>query len=322
MRDADCIIVGGGIAGLQAAIQLGRYSVHKVLVVDDGQGRSSRCRSYHNIIGFPEGVSGAELRAKGRMQAERTGVLFEQDRIVRAERRGERIWLAGSAGRQYTASAVLLATGLSDRIPDISGITATLGKSVYVCPDCDGYEIQNRRTILMGSGEPGASMALTLIERTRELMYINHEQMPISAELHRSMKQAGVRYLEAAIKEVRHAGDGWIQGVVTEDGQHFDAERGFVAFGGNQVHSGLARQLGAKIADNDHVHADPRSMQAAPQVWIAGDLGIHAEQATVAMGEGAIAAIWIHKALKQLRQQEQQELQSKMADVPARAKFD
>jgi thioredoxin reductase len=66
------------------------------------------------------------------------------------------------------------------------------------------------------------------------------------------------------------------------------------------VHYELAEQLGAVIADNKHVEANPRSMQAAPQVWIAGDLGLHAEQATVAMGEGAIAAIWIHKALQKL----------------------
>ena len=176
-----------------------------------------------------------------------------------------------------------------------------MGRTVYVCPDCDGYEIQDQRTILLGAGEAGANMAMVLIQRTNELLYINHEQSPISAELHRSMKEAGVRYLEAAVQEVQQMEDGHITGVLTEDGQIYESERGFIAFGGNRVHYELAEQLGAVIADNKHVEANARSMQAAPNVWIAGDLGLHAEQATVAMGEGSIAAIWIHKALQQMK---------------------
>ncbi|MGE6576413.1 NAD(P)/FAD-dependent oxidoreductase [Paenibacillus xylanexedens] len=300
MREVDCIIVGGGLAGLQAAIQLGRYSAHQVLVIDAGEGRSTLCRTYHNILGFPDGVSGEELRERGRMQAEQTGVSFEKDRIIKAERQGEHIQLFGTSGSEYRSKTVLLATGLSDRVPDIPGLTPTLGRTVYVCPDCDGYEIQDQRTVLLGSGEPGANMAMILIQRTNDLLYINHEQAPISAELHRSMKEAGVRYLEAAVQEVQQIEDGHITGVLTEDGQIFESERGFIAFGGNRVHYELAEQLGAVIADNKHVEADPRSLQAANNVWIAGDLGLHAEQATVAMGEGSIAAIWIHKALQQM----------------------
>ncbi|RAJ00852.1 thioredoxin reductase [Paenibacillus pabuli] len=303
MREYDCIIVGGGLAGLQAAIQMGRYSCHRVLVVDAGEGRSTLCRTYHNILGFPDGVSGEELRSKGRMQAERTGVSFEKDRIIKAGRRGEQIQLFGSSGSEYMAKTVLLATGLTDRIPAIRGLRSTLGRTVYVCPDCDGYEIQDQRTILLGAGEAGANMAMVLIQRTNELLYINHEQSPISAELHRSMKEAGVRYLEAAVQEVQQMEDGHITGVLTEDGQIYESERGFVAFGGNRVHYELAEQLGAVIAENKHVEANARSMQAAPNVWIAGDLGLHAEQATVAMGEGSIAAIWIHKALQQMKKE-------------------
>ncbi|MCP1183789.1 NAD(P)/FAD-dependent oxidoreductase [Paenibacillus sp. 1781tsa1] len=300
MREVDCIIVGGGLAGLQAAIQLGRYSAHQVLVIDAGEGRSTLCRTYHNILGFPDGVSGEELRARGRMQAERTGVSFEKDRIVQAGRHGEKIQLFGTSGVEYRSKTVLLATGLTDRVPDIPGLTPTLGRTVYVCPDCDGYEIQDQRTVLLGSGEAGANMAMILIQRTNDLLYINHEQAPISAELHRSMKEAGVRYLEAAVQEVQQIEDGHITGILTEDGQIFESERGFIAFGGNRVHYELAEQLGAVIADNKHVEADSRSLQAATNVWIAGDLGLHAEQATVAMGEGSIAAIWIHKALQQM----------------------
>jgi thioredoxin reductase len=85
----DCMIIGGGIAGLQAAIQLGRYSVHNVLVIDAGYGRSTLCRQYHNLLGFPEGISGEELRSRGRTQAKSYGVKFVQDTVIEAKKREE-----------------------------------------------------------------------------------------------------------------------------------------------------------------------------------------------------------------------------------------
>ncbi|WHX51252.1 NAD(P)/FAD-dependent oxidoreductase [Paenibacillus woosongensis] len=296
----DCIIVGGGIAGLQAAIQLGRYSAYDVLVVDAGEGRSTLCRGYHNILGWPDGISGQELRARGRHQAESTGVRFAQDRIVTAARTAAgTILLKGETGQTYETYTTLLATGVSDRIPEIPGLVPLLGSSVYICPDCDGYEIEGKCTVLMGSGDAGANMALLLAERTNSLTYVNHESSRISPELLEQMGHASISYIEAAIVEIRSAAEGQIEQIILHDGTVLPAERGFIAFGGNKVHSDLARQLGAVLSDNGHVESDPRSKQTSvDNVWAAGDIALHAEQATVAMGEGSIAAIWINKALR------------------------
>lgn len=85
----DCIIVGGGIAGLQAAIQLGRYSSHRVLVIDSGYGRSTLCHQYHNILGFPDGISGEDLRRLGRHEATKLGTEFVEGKAVKAAKRDE-----------------------------------------------------------------------------------------------------------------------------------------------------------------------------------------------------------------------------------------
>ncbi|WP_410769085.1 NAD(P)/FAD-dependent oxidoreductase [Fontibacillus sp. BL9] len=297
----DCIIVGGGIAGLQAAIQLGRYDCHKVLVIDAGSGRSAVCRNYRNVLGFPDGISGPDLRERGRRQAESLGIIFQQDKIMTAERTSEdgNFKLTGKDGIEYYARIMLLATGVTDRIPELPGLQALLGSTVYICPDCDGHEIQGKRTVLMGAGDTGAEMAMILIDRTKDLIYVNHESASMSAENREKLKSSGVRYESGAIAEVR--GDdqtGTIEGIVMADGRIFEAERGFVAFGGNRVHSDLARQLGVRLSHNKHIETDPRSKESNVKgLFAAGDIGIHAEQVTVAMGEGSLAAIWIHKAL-------------------------
>jgi thioredoxin reductase (NADPH) len=297
----DAIIVGGGFAGLQAAIQLGRYSAHRVLVIDAGSGRSNLCRTYHNILGWPDGVSGDEIRARGRRQAETAGVEFISDKVVKADKYEQLFLLTGERGRQYESKTLLLATGVMDRFPELPGLVPTLGKSVYVCPDCDGFEIQGRQTVLLGSGDAGANMAFILRERTGDLTYINHEHEPVSEENLARLRAEGIIYIEQAATHIVQENDGMIKGVALQDGTHLPAERGFIAFGRNAVHSELAAQLGVTLHKNRHIEVNRRSLMTnVEHLWVAGDVAVHAEQATVAMGEGAIAGIWMHKELKKI----------------------
>ncbi|WJH34933.1 NAD(P)/FAD-dependent oxidoreductase [Paenibacillus sp. CC-CFT747] len=297
----DCIIVGGGIAGLQAAVQLGRYTKHKVLVIDSGYGRSTLCRRYHNVLGWPDGVSGEQLRETGRKQAGSLGVQFAEDTVVSASREDTGFSLAGRSGGAYSARTLLLATGLLDRFPELPGLVPCFGRTVYVCPDCDSFEVRHRRTVVLGAGDVGANMAFTLSERTSELTYINHDGTTVSEEALGRLKELGIGYREEPISRIETKGDGEITAAVLESGERIEAERGFIAFGGNEVKSELAKQLGVERLENKHVPADPRTkMTNVPNVWVAGDLGVHAEQLTIAMGEGALAAIWIHKTLCQM----------------------
>jgi thioredoxin reductase len=292
----DCIIVGGGIAGLQAAIQIGRYG-HSALVVDKGDGRSTLCRNYHNLLGWPDGVSGSELRRLGRLHAEKYGIRFEKDEIRTGERKEELFVLQGDRG-EYRALTVLLATGIKDRFPDLPGLVPCLGRTVYVCPDCDGYEVRNRKTVVMGSGDPGAGMALVLSDRTKDLVFVNHERKEVSPELAAKLREKGIETVAEPIAEVLTEGDGDLRGVKLASGGEIWAERGFIAFGGNEVRSALAEQLGAERHENGHVMTDPRTkMTTVPNLWAAGDIGVHSEQLAIAMGEGVQAAIWMHKAL-------------------------
>lgn len=341
----DCIIIGGGIAGLQAAIQLGRYR-HKVLVVDKGGGRSTLCLSYNNILGWPDGVAGPELRKLGRQHASQFGVEFIETEVIAVSKEGDTFEVMLSAGGGALRSRTLLAaTGVTDNHPELAGLVPCLGRTVFVCPDCDGYETTGKRTAIMGAGAAGASVANALSYWCSDLIYINHDGAAIGSGMLDKLQQKGIEYVEEAIDRIEaipashgrvdtllqvkaaeekgtgrgfvkltpggtssaeavevsgmeEASCGLLRGVWLKSGRFVQAERGFIAFGGNKVHTNLFQHLGVERLENGHIVTDPRSKQTSvPGLWAAGDVGIHSEQAVVAMGEGHLAAIWIHKAL-------------------------
>ena len=290
----DCIIIGGGIAGLQASIQLGRY-MHKVLVIDSGDGRSTLCRSYHNILGYPDGVSGQQLRELGRRQAEQLGIHFLTGKVESIAKENKSFQVSVTNGETFTSERLLLATGVMDRIPSFPDLRPCLGISVYVCPDCDGYEVKGKRTIVIGSGKTGVEMAKMLSYWTKELIYINHEQKVVDQKDLQMLRELQIQYIEMPIKQVL-ANESQLEGFLLESGETIRGNHAFLAFGGNEVRSHLVKQLGVEMLENKHLVIDPRTkMTNVHKLWAAGDVVAHSEQVTIAMGEGTQAAIWIHK---------------------------
>ncbi|MBO8157917.1 MAG: NAD(P)/FAD-dependent oxidoreductase [Bacillaceae bacterium] len=292
----DCIIIGGGIAGLQAAIQLGRYE-HKVLVIDANDGRSVWCKRYHNILGYPDGISGEELRHIGRSQAREYGVSFVTDEVISVHP-STPFEVITRGGRQLEVKRLLLATGVKDRLPDIPNMKDCLGISLYVCPDCDGYEIKDEPSLVIGSGNTGAKMALTLTYWNDDILFINHGKKPLDRAIKQKLKQKGIDYIEEQVEKIILDKYANMKGVRLENGIEIFRKKGFIAFGGNKVESSLAKQLGVETLENKHILVNPRTKETSVKhVWAAGDVVAHSEQVTIAMGEGSQAAIWIHKSL-------------------------
>jgi thioredoxin reductase (NADPH) len=298
MKTFQCMIIGGGIAGLQAAIQLGRYN-HDVVVIDKGEGRSTLCKCYHNVLGWPDGIDGKELRQLGRTHAEKYGVHFILDEIITANRSNKGFILHASSNEQYECQYLLMATGITDRIPlSIPNLKDCLGLSIYICPDCDGYEVKNRRVVVLGSGDVGANMVMTLAYWTSDIVYINHSKSKISKDLQLKLKGLGVTVILEQVEKVNLNSSAEFSGVTLMSGEEVIGERGFLAFGGSKINTDLLKQLGVERLENHHVVADPRSKETnIANVWVAGDIVAHSEQLTIAMGEGAQAAIWIHKRI-------------------------
>ena len=292
----DCLIVGGGPAGLTAAIYLARFLL-SLRVVDEGRSRAEWIPCTRNVPGFPDGISGHELLARMRAQAEAYGAAFTQGRVTRLDRI-EGGFEAEWGGGSVQARTVLLATGVRNRRPDMDeelhDEALTRGLIRY-CPICDGFEVTDKKVGVIGSGGHGVAEAAFLRGYTADVTLVAPDKA------HRLGQDDQARLRELGIATV----DGPARGVAlhpdcivveTAEGHHaFDSI--YPALG-SDVHSELAEQLGVELTrETGCILVDSHQRASAPGVYAAGDVVIGLDQISHAMGEGGVAATTIRNDL-------------------------
>ena len=194
----DCAIVGGGPAGLTAAIYLARFRL-RARLIDGGDSRAAWIPTSHNHAGFPEGISGIDLLRRMRAQAEKYGVEIVAGRCEQLER-GEESFIVHGPGEPFTARTALLATGVVNHRPpgmaDALHRAALAGGLLRYCPVCDGYEITDKDVAVLGTGARGCREAIFLRGYTRSIALIapdgRHE---LSDDQRRVLSEAGIAVL-------------------------------------------------------------------------------------------------------------------------------
>jgi thioredoxin reductase (NADPH) len=172
MKWFDCLIIGGGPAGLTAAVYL-RYR-RQIVLFDGGESRAALIPESHNYPGFPDGVSGPGLLGALRKQAQAYGVQMVGARITELKREGGG-FAATSGGQEIKARFVLLATGIVDDRPDLPGLDEAVAKgSIRYCPVCDGYEAIDQRIGILGQGEDASSKARFLRTYSNDVTLLSH----------------------------------------------------------------------------------------------------------------------------------------------------
>jgi thioredoxin reductase (NADPH) len=293
----DCLVIGGGPAGLTAAIYLARFHLD-ILVVDGGKSRALWIPCTRNHAGFPEGISGKDLLQRMREQACKYGAKVESEFITRLERDEATglftaTWGSGSA----VARSVLVATGVTNRRPPMDEELHDEALSrglVRYCPICDGYEVTDKRVGVIGSGSHGVAEAVFIRSYTADVTLIAPDKaLRLKPEDSRKLKDAGIECVDGPAEAV--AIDRNCIVVDTAEG-HYAFDSIYPALG-SDTHTQLAEMVGAELSGDDCIRVDSHQRTSVPGLYAAGDVVIGLDQISHAMGEGGVAATTIRNDL-------------------------
>jgi thioredoxin reductase (NADPH) len=288
----DCLVIGGGPAGLLAAIYLGRYC-RTVQVIDAGESRAARIPESHNYPGF-FGIGGEELLRRLTAQAKQYGAQLVSGRVTSLHRQGSAFVASLSSG-QVGARFVLLATGLVDCSPPIEGESESgASDAIRFCPICDGYEAIDRRVGVVGNINAGGKKAHFLRTYTRNVTLFITDEVTADAEARKKLDEEGVRIMGRPQRTQLLAERTIV--AVTENGQKHELDALYPALG-CVVRSELATALGAGCNENGNLLVDDHQRTTVDRLYAAGDVVTDLHQLSVAFGHAAVAATDIHNRL-------------------------
>lgn len=289
MATHDVIVIGGGPAGLTAAIYLARYHV-RTLVVDAGASPALMIPVSYNHAGFPAGISGIGLLDRMRQQALRYGVVLVTETVTAVANGPAGFHV--DAGALFEAPAILFATGVRNRRPPMDDAVhdkALASGRLRYCPICDGYELTDKRIAVVGSGEHGMREALFLRSYSRDVTLIPPASGDLDTKQLATLASAGIAVSQSPITGYHLSALGIC--LTTGNGiEQFDTP--YPALG-SIVHSTLASALGARISDTGSILVDRHQRTSIAGLYAAGDVVLGLDQISHAMGEGGVAATTI-----------------------------
>jgi thioredoxin reductase len=290
----DCIVVGGGPAGLSAALMLGRCR-RRVLVCEGGEPRNARAVGLHNYL-TRDGTTPLEFIRMAREEVRQyPTVEFLATEIRDARRTGGGFSVVCADGTELSSRKLLLATGVVDELPDIEGLKPLYGTSVHHCPYCDGWEWRDQAIAVYGRGEEGAALALGLTVWTEDVVLCTDGPSGLSAKELEQLTGRGIEVRDDQV--VRLEGQrGWLSRIIFAEAEPLPRRALFVCAGQHQ-RSDLARKLGCRFNEKGTVATGSSEATDVPGLYVAGDASKDAQFVIVAAAEGAEAGMAINKAL-------------------------
>lgn len=297
--DFDCVVVGGGPAGLVSALYLRRFC-RRVLVLNAGRPRAQRIRRTNNLLGYDKGISGPELLSRLKRQLRRLGV---------ERQKGEaRVNILSSGGFEIEGglssirtAKVILATGIRDILPTLPNleILGRLGFLNY-CPLCDAYEHRFKEVGVLVQDEAGLRKALFMRPYTLHLSVLLLRQFRPSAAMLRSLRQAKVRMLSGELEALEQK-QGKVVWVCFRDQmpQKFDVL--YCELGSTMNDQAFAHWPRLRRGKDGRLWTDSEQRVSVAGAFAAGDCTTSISQISVAAGQAAVAATTVHNELRQER---------------------
>jgi thioredoxin reductase len=297
------MILGGGPAGLSAAVYLGRY-LRPTLVLNHKKPQTRWHRPIaHNILGFPAGIHRNQLLDWGREHVEqyesvtvRRGTVCTLRQVEGDQQVSEAV---DEEGETFRAKGLILAMGVEYMLPEIEGIFDYAGKAIWHCPECDGYKSIGKKIAVIGADRGSVEMALMATVWTKEVTLLtNGEAFELDEECDTKLKGVAIRVVREKIARiVGDAEEGQLEGFELEGGERIAVAGAFVNLPCKPP-EGLLKQLPLELERGRWVKVDHRMRTNIARCYAAGDIVANAQtQLSVAMGTGATAAVWLHKEL-------------------------
>ncbi len=282
----DVVIIGGGPAGLSAALLLGRCR-RKVVVVDAGRQRNRPALAAHSFF-TRDGASPVDLLRIAREQLEPYEIAVKDDEAISVDRLSAGFLVRTKNGLALRGKKLLVATGVRDRVPDVAGIDVLFGKSVFVCPYCDGWENRDRRLAAWTRADGAVKHGLALLTWSPDVAVLTNGDALAEADRERLRAEGVAAHEERVIGLDRDGGR--LLAVRLASGARIERDALFVHLG-EEPAAPFAAELGCKLQGCERTDV--------PGVWVAGDLSHDTHLVAVAVAEGAKAACAINRELRE-----------------------
>jgi thioredoxin reductase (NADPH) len=286
----DALIIGGGPAGVAAAITLARACRSTAVIDCMDIGRSDWRQCNRNYPGFPEGVTAVELSRLGRQQAERFGAHFLEGEVARLTR-ADSGFVASGRALEVRGRSVILATGVRDRWPIFPGYEDFIGKTMHWCLYCDGYEMRGKRVVVVGNDQDAALLAMQFLAFTDKVTLLtNNGSLGLS---HASVERLASRSIAVVVGRLTGATakeDGVFESITIDDRESLPLDHLF-SHQGADPNCELAQALGIELDDHGYIRTDLHARTSLPGVYAAGDVTRRfSHQIATAVHEGTTAA--------------------------------
>ena len=296
----DCIVIGAGPAGLSASLFLARY-LHRTLTFHHNSPRNEYSHGVHGFLGH-HGIRPNELLARGRDEVTSHGGLIVEACVnavekVSAERFRVSVASEGTESRVFEARRLLLATGLRDLTPDCPGFREFYGSSVFHCPDCDGYEVKDKRVAVLAHGDDSVGFIANLLTWTSQLTLLTDNTELSNRDREKLTGfDVGIR-TDAVVALEGDKSKQQLQRVIFAEGEPLECDALFFNLG-TKLATNFHETLGCRLdPECGLVWVDDTRQTSVKGVYAAGDITPNSQLAIVAAAEGAMAAIHIHRSL-------------------------
>lgn len=291
----DCVIIGGGPAGLNAALVLGRARRH-VLLLDHNRPRNAVTRYSHGFI-TRDGMDPRRFRQLAHRDLSRyPGVTVKPDKAVSVQARPGGFQVDTSSGAGFLARTVLLAAGLKEQLPPVPGIHDYYGRSLFNCPYCDGWELRDRPIAVISDSSNAFQTAKIVSNWSSDLLVCTNGRDSLSAEQLGHLARKGIQVNRQRIRSLTGA-NGMLNSIVFDNGEEITRTGGFVSPLWEQAVP-FGKALGCAMTPQGGFQTDAFGRTTARGVYAAGDASvISPAQLVVAAGEGSKAAIGINTDL-------------------------